>query len=371
MDNHCLLHLYRTRVRACPRSRNSGTSSCTLSKSGHFFDKVPDKVVFGQVLVILILFAQFGLGSSRAATNATLVGWSETGLRETDGDDASIFVLSPPYSTIHAQLIANGILVRDPTGISVTYEAVADPNGSINTTSQGKGTFDQYAQALFNMPLQVDEGPAGFSMPGPTNVPQPMVFEPGQNQFSAYGIPLTPYDDAGAKNSFPLMRLVARDSASNLIASTQVVLPVSDGMDCRACHGSGARAAARPPQGWAWHTDSKKDYKLNILRSHDHHYLGTGLYSNVLNEVGYDQAGLIATAVADGLPVLCARCHPSEALPGTGASQMRPLTEVMHNDHAYVSDPDLGTSLTMMADSGACLRCHAVVREGEGEGVRP
>ena len=62
------------------------------------------------------------------------------------------------------------------------------------------------------------------------------------NWFRAEGIPLTPYDDSLHKNPYPLMRLIARDAAKQHIATNDIVLPVSDEMDCPACHASGTGA---------------------------------------------------------------------------------------------------------------------------------
>ena len=112
-----------------------------------------------------------------AAAPWTLVGWNNLGMHCMDADYA-VFSLLPPYNTIHAQLIdTQGHLVRDPTGITVTYEAVADPDGSINTTSAGKTNFWQHVQALFGVDLPVDAGLKGNNMPGAANQPQPMTFD--------------------------------------------------------------------------------------------------------------------------------------------------------------------------------------------------
>ena len=308
-------------------------------------------------LILGALVAVFPAGLQ--AADWTLVGWSDLGLRETDGRDVSVYSLLPPYHTFHAQLIGHGKLVTNSTGITVTYEAVADSTGSIDSTSQGKGNFAQHAQALYGASLGPDEGLAGFAMPGPANRPQTMAFDPVERWFTAEGVPLTPYDDAGRKNYYPLMKLVARDSAGNVLASTQIALPVSDEMDCRACHASGSEATARPDAGWAWAIDPDRDYKLNILRNHDDHRLGSPAYSNALSEVGYNAAGLVATVIRDARPISCIRCHASNALPGSGASGMRPMTQLMHTKHAYSSDPTSGTPLNSLSDSAACLLCHA------------
>jgi PKD repeat protein len=306
-----------------------------------------------------LLIIAAGFGESADAANAVLLGWSDTGLHETDGGDVSVYSLLPPYSTVMAQLIVGGTLVTASNGISVTYEAVADATGSINSTSQGKGNFYQYAQALYGQALALDQGLAGFAMPGPNNQPQAMAFDAGQNWFVAQGIPLTPYDDRGQANSFPMMRLMARDTNGTVLATTDIVLPVSDAMDCRSCHASGSQTAARPAAGWVWNCDPVKDYKLNILRYHDEARGGASSYTAVLQQVGYNSTGLVPTVLEDGKPVLCVRCHASNALPGSGAPAMRPFTRLIHTKHAQVLDPDLGVVLDDVNQSTACLRCHA------------
>ena len=96
-------------------------------------------------------------------------------------------------------------------------------------------------------------------MPGARTPPQAMTFDPARRAFVAQGIPITPRDDSGANNPYPVMRLVARGDAGAELASTNVVLPVSDEMDCRACHGSGTAAQAMPAGGWANDPDPDRD----------------------------------------------------------------------------------------------------------------
>ena len=96
-----------------------------------------------------------------------------------------------------------------------------------------------------------------------------MAFDGSLNWFSATGIPLTPYDDAGNKNTYPMMRLTARNASGAVLATTDIVLPVSDEMDCSACHSSGSGPDARPASGWANDADPGRDYRLNILQLHD------------------------------------------------------------------------------------------------------
>ncbi|MGO9546086.1 MAG: hypothetical protein ACLPPF_15000 [Rhodomicrobium sp.] len=60
----------------------------------------------------------------------------------------------------------------------------------------------------------------------------------GVNWFAAEGTPMSPIDDQGRTNPYPLMRFQAKVGAS-VVASTDVVLPVSAEADCQGCHISG------------------------------------------------------------------------------------------------------------------------------------
>ena len=294
----------------------------------------------------------------------TLVGWNNLGMHCMDAD-YSVFSLLPPYNTIHAQVVdPQGKLVTDPNsvGITVTYQAIADPTGSINKTSMGKTNFWNYAQSLFGLqqPLAVDAGLAGKSMPGAANMPQPMPFDASNGWFIAEGIPLTPYDDMQLKNPYPLMHLVARDQANNVLATLDIVLPVSDEMSCLTCHASGSNSAAMPAAGWVNDPQPQRDMRLNILRLHDERQALDQTFATDLPEAGYDAAGLFATATAatGGRPILCASCHASPALGTPGIGTTKPLTHAMHGHHAPVIDPANNLTLDSSANRSACYRCH-------------
>ncbi len=292
-----------------------------------------------------------------AAGGWTVVGWNNLGMHCLDAD-FSVFAILPPYNTIHAQVMdPTGNLVS--SGVTVTYQGVADPTGSINTTSVGKTNFWQYAQALFGLaqPLAPDVGLTGVAMPGAANAPRPMSFDPANGWFIAEGIPLTPYDDAKAKNPYPLMRLVAKDASGNVLASTDIVLPVSDEMACSACHASGGSATARPAAGWANDPDPIRDYRINIVRLHDDRNAGSPAYAGALAANGYAAGGLYAT-VSGGKPVLCALCHASNALATPGYAGVPQLTTSVHFFHAHVTDPATGMTLDSTDNRSACYRCH-------------
>jgi hypothetical protein len=296
------------------------------------------------------------------AADYTIVGWNNLGMHCMDGD-FSVLSLLPPYNTIHAQVIdPDGDLVTDPVaaGISVTYEAIADGSGSINTTSQGKSNFWQYALPLFGGSPAPDVGLTGVAMPGPANTPQAMTWDAASGWFVSEGIPITPYDDALQKNPYPMMRLVARSSGGALLAYTDIVLPVSDEMDCRGCHSpaAGTPAPAMPAGGWVSDADPERETRLNILRKHDELQADNPTYATALATGGFRADGLFANVSIDGKPILCASCHASAALGTSGHSGVTPLTQAMHGGHADVEDPVDGQLLDDATHRGACYTCH-------------
>ena len=154
------------------------------------------------------------------------------------------------------------------------------------------------------------------------------------------------------------MRLTARNATGAVLATTDIVLPVSDEMNCQACHASGSDAGAQPLEGWVNDPDPQRDMRLNILRLHDDRERLNDVFTSALATAGYNAAGLFATATTDGTPILCARCHLSEALPGSGIAGIEPLTQAVHRRMAYVIDPVTGLPLSSTDNRSACYRCH-------------
>ena len=106
------------------------------------------------------------------------------------------------------------------------------------------------------------------------------------------------------------------------------------------------RAAARPQpaEGWVHDPDPERDMRLNILRLHDDLERGTAAFTR---RAGRPPAttppGSYATA-AGGTPILCARCHLSEALPGSGlaghlAADAAPIHTRMAHGHRSADRP--------------------------------
>ena len=305
---------------------------------------------------------------SLLAANNQLLGWNNLGMHCMDSD-YSVFSILPPYNTIESQLIVGGKLVTNGVGYTVTYQAIADPSGSINTTAMGKGNYYTYAQAIYGAALALEGGLAGWNMPGTGNLPQGMLFEQTNhpaagvatpvNWWRAEGIPITPYDDAHNKNPYPMMRLIAKNGATP-IATNDIVLPVSDEMDCRTCHASGTQTAAKPAAGWVWSGIQERDFRLNILRLHDEHQFAqhSAVYQAALATNSFNPQGLYRGVVADNKPVLCAACHASEALGKPSFPTVPPLTAAIHSFHAHVIDPVSSLTLDNSANRSACYRCH-------------
>jgi hypothetical protein len=315
------------------------------------------RAVLGPLALLCLAIVASGTAGA-ATTGWTVIGWNDLGMHCMDAD-YSVFSILPPFNNLNAQVIdGNGRLVTDPSRVRLSYEAVADPGASFNSTSIGKTNFWSFAPVLYGVSLAPDVGLAGCRMPGTGNVPQPLAWNAGQRRFIAEGIPITPRDDAGRINPYPLMRVVARDPLGNLLAETRVVLPVSDEMDCSACHRSGAVGRARPAAGWANDADFQRDYRLNILRKHDERQLANPVYTQALARLGLDPGGLFASASGARRPVLCAACHASNALPGSGIAGIPPLTQALHGSHARARDPMTGLTLDDSGNREACYRCH-------------
>ncbi|WP_036300654.1 hypothetical protein [Methylomarinum vadi] len=289
----------------------------------------------------------------------SLLAWNDLGMHCVDGKDYSVFSILPPYNNLIAQLVDNnGGQVSE--GVELTYQAVEDTHGSINTYSAGKTNFWDYVLALFGANPAPDyglnlNGDPGNPTPGLT--PEPMQYNAERGWFQAEGLPITPIDDNSTKNFYPMVEVVAKDLDGNVLATTQTVLPVSDEMTCKACHSSFSGDAAKPADGWLNDADAEKDWKRNILKLHDEKQLATSLYQDALVNFGYLSTGLLATADS-GQPVLCASCHGSNALQSPGFSDIKPLTQALHGSHATVTDPNTLMTLDDSSNRESCYLCH-------------
>ena len=305
---------------------------------------------------------------SNSTNRFTLLAWNDLGMHCMDGKDFSVFSILPPYNNLQAQLIDNGAANNKliSSDITLTYTAVKSLDGKLNTTSLFdanntlKTNFWDYVQKLFLAAPQTDVGLSGNATP--SLAPQPLEFNTTRNWWEATALPLTPYNDDGTKNYYPMVQVTAKENNGSLLAQTTVVLPVSDEMDCKVCHGSNANySATKPSAGWENDPDTEKDYKYNILKLHDDKFPNavsdnqTALQNRGYNT--YDSSGLYNSA-KNGNPVLCATCHLSNALPKSGINGIKPLTEAIHSLHANALDPLTNATLNDANNRSACYRCH-------------
>jgi hypothetical protein len=246
------------------------------------------------------------------------------------------------------------------SGIVLTYEATPDETGSLNTLSSTKTNFWDWVQKLFGATPGLNRGlnlgDPNTHNPTPSLTPAAMSWDATAKWWRAEGLPITPYDDQGVKNYYPMVKVAAKDGAGNVLASTRVVLPVSDEMSCKSCHASSSGYnTARPAGGWVNEADVEKDWKKNILRLHDEKF------PNAIADAGMQATytgGTLSATVAAGQPVLCAACHKSNALLTAQKSGIKSLTEALHGKHASVTFPGGVTILDSSIKRDACYLCH-------------
>ncbi|MCA9239854.1 MAG: hypothetical protein KDA37_06630 [Planctomycetales bacterium] len=232
-----------------------------------------------------------------------VLGFNDLGMHCMNQDFSQLCIL-PPFNNLHAQVIRRR---REPdiirSGVQVKYRI---PN---NTTSVTKTNFWQFAPDLFGVNLPADVGLTGKSLQG-TMSPD------GQNGWVATGVPVTPVDDNGTPNAYPLAE-VSAESGGQVLALTHAVVPVSWEISCNICHAPG---------------ESGPMVDADILRKHDEKH---------------------NTQLLGGPPVLCASCHSDNALGTLGVPGVKSLSEAMHASHATRMQPVFDMGLT-----NECYACH-------------
>src|SRR5581483_7756838 len=293
------------------------------------------------------------------SSNYVLVAWSELGMHCIDGKDYSIFSVLPPYNVIHAQLFKKGEPpVPLTSGVTITYQAVADTSGSVNSSSGSKTNFWTYIKALFLVSLPPETGLAGYKTQG--KVPQAMTFNATEGYWEGVGIPTVPYDDKGKFNPYPMAQIVAKDSTGKVLATSKIVLSVSDELTCNQCHGSNTDPNAMPATGWVNNPDPAKDTKLNTLKKHDDRW-DVKPYLSQLQAAGYNYKTTLYQTATSGTPVLCAACHSDNALGVPGISPIASLSSDMHSLHGPQILLSNGLTLdqnSATSDLNSCYLCH-------------
>ncbi len=332
------------------------------------------------------------VGSNTSTGAFKVLAANDLGMHCAD-QDYQIFSILPPFNVVHAQVIKTGSSpeILSNQSVAVSYEAISSPvdpvfGGSINTTSSNRaGVFKSnfweqrngktlgglayaalYPPGVFDSfePLPQDLGipapdtallPAlsatqqampGFSNPFSANTAQGFgrfdsdlhffadfpfgkVIQ-GVDWFAADGIPVSPVDDEGRVNAYPLMRVTASSQSNGqALASTDIVLPVASEADCQNCHADSADAGngiAATFSGTAFNVLRAADApgpekllnaaKINILRLHDAKH-GRAYTSSVdgspaVCDPQNDPSD--PDCLANQTPVQCSQCHYSPAL---------------------------------------------------------
>lgn len=328
------------------------------------------------VPVTLTITTSGGGGGSGYA----LLAWSELGMHCMDGKDYSVFSVLPPYNTIYAKLLTKGGQPAPvSSGVTITYQAMKDASGSINTTSYGNGAVAQktnfwsYVYMLFGGQPPNDVGLHNYAVQSLT--PQAMTYDSAKGLWKAEGIPTVPYDDNQATNAYPMGQIVAKNSSGQTIATTTVVINVSDEMSCKNCHAANTNNNAMPSGGWITQYSPAQNIKLNILKKHDDLHPISSAVLAAVQAKGYTsyQSSLYQTGLNGGAfnnPILCASCHASNALNAAGMSTgvtdssgnplVPALTVSMHTQHSSVTLPGSTTTLDNMTDPAnvGCYQCH-------------
>jgi hypothetical protein len=269
-----------------------------------------------------------------AAGDYIVLSWNDLGMHCYNFDFQDLAVL-PPYNTLWAQVIKVG---NPPqvitTGLTVSYSF---PN---NTYSVVKSNFWTYAKKLFGVDLPDNIGLTGRGLAG--------VMDAKGDHFVAEGIPLTEFSDSAptTRDPYQLARIVVSDANGKQLAANTVVAPVSTEMHCDYCHSDNGEGSEGIATG---------KVETNILTKHD-------------QEEGTD--------LMNSRPVLCAKCHASNALGAPGQPGIASLSNAMHGKHkdevpstldgCYNCHPGPNTRCLrdIMSQRGmTCIDCHGTLAQ--------
>lgn len=240
-----------------------------------------------------------------SAQTYVVMGYNELGMHCMNQDFSELMIL-PPFNTVRAQVIRRGIEPQIMTsGLSIKYWLPG------NTHSSDKTNFWAYSQRLFGAAIPPDVGLTGNKLSG-TMVSRAAA---GANDWEASGIPVTPVNDDGRENPYPLVTIQV-DRNGTTVAKTQAVVPVSWEISCHLCH-----------------TNPNESVGKNILKAHDRLH-GTQLINN--------------------MPVNCSQCHADPALGAPGVAGVPSMSHAMHGSHANrMAAANLAVN---------CYACHPGVR---------
>ncbi len=259
----------------------------------------------------LLLALSGGASPDPRADEYVVIAYNDLGMHCMNEDFSEIAIL-PPFNTLRAQVLKKG---GSPDIIK--EEVLVEYSIPSNSRSADKTNFWKYAPALLGVALPVDIGLAGKGMRGTLDP----VGEP-EEYWEAVGIPITPIDDMGRLDPYPVGEVVVYKEGVE-VARTQTIVPVSQELSCSLCHSG---------PGISMETD--------ILRDHDR---------------------LHGTSLESQKPVLCASCHADPALGAPGQPGVSMFSHAIHSAHAdRVGDINLAND---------CYACHPGVRTQCHRGV--
>lgn len=228
--------------------------------------------------------------------------------------DYSSFLILPPGNTLKVQVIQNNFETAQliNSGIEVSYEIID------NTTSADKTNFWNYAKD-YGYDVAPNIGITGNSLKG--------VFKLSSDgkYYEAAAIPITPYNDGSTElNPLQLARIKVVDNNTGklLVMAENIVVPVSDEMQCSACHGT-------------------TDTDLNILKVHDK-----------LSETS------LVKDLNDGKRYRCGDCHKDNALGLPGNADVLPFSQAMHGFHADKMGESSITPVCYSCHPGPVTQCY-------------
>lgn len=204
--------------------------------------------------------------------------------------DYSKFLILPPGNNLKMQVFRNegkeARLIN--SDIEVSYQIIN------NTTSASKINFWEYSKD-YGYNVAPDVGITGNGLSGKMKLSKDGMY------YEATAIPITPFNDGSTElNPYQLAIIQVTDSKTGkeLARIDNVVVPVSNEMNCSNCHGT-------------------SDTELNILKAHD--------------ELSKTQ---LVAELSKGKRYKCADCHQDNILGTVGKPGIDTLSEAIHGFHA-------------------------------------
>ena len=265
-----------------------------------------------------------------------------------------------------------GVLAAFPLRDPVMDFLLGLPAPDVERLYLGDGVLsaEQSTMPGMNAPFSANEPQSfhGYIKDLPFFVSFPFGYEVRDfERYTAEGIPITPIDDMGRRNAYPLLRVEARDEIGKVLAHNDVVVPVASEADCQSCH---LDAEVCSGLGVAFQCDDVANYysdadfidggNIDTLNENSPHFApGDTSEQIVLNASKINILRLHdeknGTALDAERTVVCANCHYSPALDlahlgpnddnGKEQTRHRGMSNVMHSYHASLRtnrtiDPD-------------------------------